>query len=366
MKMDMDKVYADQCNNGSIEVRFKLNPERAEKIHLVTNRCWTKPIQCWVIPGTEEDINTFLKAFSDESIEPNEKLRRTVSMMNLKKTGILENMEQQLRVMGYSPRTCYNYGHHILAFSDFCFFDISQAEYSDVFNYLLYLIDVKKVSRSHVNQAVSAIKFIFEHVMKEPMITQSLPRPRRVKKLPDVLSRSEVMDIIAVTKNPKHRLLLMLTYSAGLRVGEIVRLQRNDVDSERGLIHVRSGKGFKDRYTTLSKLAYEELSKYISLFHPEHWLFPSPDGKRHIATRTAEKVFELAKNKAMVTKDCSIHSLRHSFATHLLENGTDLRYVQELLGHSKPETTMIYTHVVRRDIQRIQSPLDNMNDERWK
>ena len=155
----------------------------------------------------------------------------------------------------------------------------------------------------------------------------------------------------------------MLTYSAGLRVGEIVKLKMGDIDPDRSLIKIRSAKGRKDRYTTLSSVAYKELSKYIEMFRPEEWLFPGQSGERPITVRTIEKIFELSKEKAKITKPCSVHVLRHSFATHLLEDGTDLRYVQELLGHSRPETTMIYTHVARKDIQKIRSPLDNMQEE---
>lgn len=352
--------------NQYVDVFFEYSEETVEKIRTVPRRTWNERKRCWFFPMIEESVFAFLNTFANDGLEMDDEFRRTVSQWRLEKGGYLEQMDQELRLSGYSPLTRDAYRYHLLAFCDFYFGDVAEAEYSDVFNYLLHLIDVKKVSRSYANQAVSAIKIFFERILKRPMVTEALPRPRREKKLPEVLSRNEVMAIINAANNPKHRLLLMLTYSAGLRVSEIVKLQRNDVDPERGLIHIRSGKGYKDRYTTLSRVAYEELAKYIEYYRPEYWLFPGPNKEKHITGRTAEKVFDHAREKAKIAKDCSIHTLRHSFATHLLESGTDLRYVQELLGHSRPETTMIYTHVARKDIQRIQSPLDSMDEESKK
>lgn len=164
--------------------------------------------------------------------------------------------------------------------------------------------------------------------------------------------------IRAVT-NPKHRLLLMLTYSAGLRVSEIVSLKIENIDYDRGLILVRQGKGKKDRYTTLSTTVLMELQNYLKTYRPNKWLFSGLEPDKHISTRTAEHILTNAREKAGIIKHATVHTLRHSFATHLLEDGTDLRYVQELLGHSRPETTMIYTHVTKKDLGKIRSPLDN-------
>ncbi|PIU23307.1 MAG: integrase [Chloroflexi bacterium CG08_land_8_20_14_0_20_45_12] len=150
----------------------------------------------------------------------------------------------------------------------------------------------------------------------------------------------------------------MLTYSAGLRVSEVVRLKVEDIDEERHMIHIRGAKGQKDRYTLLSNVALQALHQYWETCHPKSWLFPGSKTDSHLTTRTVEKVLEDACQKAGIPKHITVHSLRHSFATHLLEGGTDLRYIQELLGHKSPKTTEIYTHVSERDIGRIRSPLD--------
>jgi integrase/recombinase XerD len=155
-----------------------------------------------------------------------------------------------------------------------------------------------------------------------------------------------------------------LTYSAGLRVGEVVRLKLEDIDEERKLIHIRQAKGRKDRYTVLSQVAWDFLNIYLKKYQPEVWLFTGAESGTHLTERSVQHIFENACEKAGIKKDVSVHSLRHSFATHLLEGGTDLRYIQELLGHASSKTTEIYTHVSKRDIGSIQSPLDRLMQEK--
>lgn len=150
----------------------------------------------------------------------------------------------------------------------------------------------------------------------------------------------------------------MLAYSAGLRVSEVVKLRVQDIDTKRNMIHIKVAKGRKDRYTVLSEVALRVLREYWKVYQPKNWLFPGPKQNSHLTTRTVEKILEDASQKAGITKHVTVHTLRHSFATHLLEGGTDLRYIQELLGHKSSKTTEIYTHVSQRDIGRIKSPLD--------
>lgn len=168
------------------------------------------------------------------------------------------------------------------------------------------------------------------------------------------------MKILSALKNEKHKTILFLVYSAGLRVGEVIKLTAQDIDSQRMLVHIVQGKGRKDRYTVLSEIALEQLRKYYKLYKPEKWLFPGQNPKEYITVRTVERIFENACEAAKITRKVSVHSLRHSFATHLLEGGTDLRFIQELLGHESSKTTEIYTHVTDKSIAKIQSPLDKM------
>lgn len=229
--------------------------------------------------------------------------------------------------------------------------------------YLLERIQIDDVSLAYHSQAVSAIRFLFAHVLGNPGAAQDVPRPRPERRLPTVLGKEDARRLIEAPVNPKHRALLGLLYSAGLRVGEVVRLRVDDLDAERGLIRVRSGKGRKDRYTLLSRKALHDVREYIRLYGPTTWLFPGARPTRHITVRTAQHVVATARKKAGITKRASAHTLRHSFATHLLEAGTDLRHIQELLGHASTRTTQIYTHVTRRDLVRIRSPLDIDDEE---
>lgn len=193
-------------------------------------------------------------------------------------------------------------------------------------------------------------KFIYE-----------IKRPRKDKKLPVVLSKEEVAKIILSPDNIKHKAILMLVYSAGLRVGEVVKLKPEDIDSKRMLIHIKGAKGRKDRYTLLSEIALHTLKEYWKKNRPEKWLFSGFKDGRYISTRTVQAIFDHAKEKASIKKTATVHSLRHSFATHLLEGGTDLRYIQELLGHASSKTTEIYTHVSSKALGKIKNPLDTLN-----
>ncbi len=168
---------------------------------------------------------------------------------------------------------------------------------------------------------------------------------------------TRLLDAVA---NPKHKTILMLAYSAGLRVGEVVRLKVEDIDSERMLIHVRQGKGRKDRYVMLSRVALEMLRAYWRVERPPKWLFPGARRDRHIHERSIQRVVQRARTKAGIRKRVTVHTLRHSFATHLLESGTDLRVIQELLGHKRSKTTEIYTRVSQRTLASVQSPLDTL------
>jgi site-specific recombinase XerD len=176
--------------------------------------------------------------------------------------------------------------------------------------------------------------------------------------LPNVLSKEDVIAIIAATTNLKHKALLALIYSAGLRISEALAMQPKDIDSKRMLIHVKNAKGKKDRYTLLSEKVLVILREYYNIYQPKTYLFEGQAGGAY-SSRSAQTVLKLAVKKAGIDKPVSLHTLRHSFATHLLESGTDLRYIQDLLGHSSPKTTMIYTHVSSSSLKKIKNPFDS-------
>lgn len=230
-------------------------------------------------------------------------------------------------------------------------------------NYLLYLIEEKGVAGSTANSFYSAFKFFYEKTLERPGLMSPIPRTKRRKRLPVALDQSEVQKLLEVTENIKHRALLSTAYSAGLRVSELVHLQISDIDSARMQIRVCAGKGNKDRYGLLSPLNLECLRLYYKSYKPASWLFYSGYGQdRAYSVRSAEKVFKSSVEKAGIQKNVSIHCLRHSFATHLLENGVDLHHIQLLMGHSSLKTTSIYLHVQRKDLLNIQSPLELLDE----
>jgi site-specific recombinase XerD len=270
----------------------------------------------------------------------------------------IEKMETELRSRKYSPKTRATYVHYN---RDLCRFLQKTPEHitqEDIKKYLSCQEKEKGLSSSSMNLALSSFKFFYHHVVKQNIAGEQR-RPKLDRKLPVVLSMPEIKKMLAVKSNVKHRLLLMLVYSAGLRVSEVVALKKEDIDPRRKLIRVLSGKGRKDRYTILSDQVIQCLEIYQAACAIETWLFPGASPDSHLSVRSAQHICESALRDAGVVKNASIHSLRHAFATHLLENGTDVRYIQELLGHASIRTTERYTHVARRKALSIRSPLDN-------
>jgi site-specific recombinase XerD len=270
---------------------------------------------------------------------------------------LLNALAEELRLLRYSPRTRKAYTHHARAFLRAAGVTPAELTSAHVRAFLLQIARDDAISLAHHAQAVSALRFFFDRVLCRPAVLADIPRPKSERKLPVVLARDDVLRLIAAPTNPKHRALLMLLYSAGLRVSEVVKLRVDDLDRSRRLIRVRGGKGRKDRYTLLSDRALDTVLHYIAQARPTVWLFPGATPRHHLTIRTVQKIVEQACQSAGIT-GASAHTLRHSFATHLLEAGTDLRYIQELLGHSSSRTTEIYTHVSRRELGRIRSPLD--------
>ncbi|MDX2194978.1 MAG: tyrosine-type recombinase/integrase [Cytophagales bacterium] len=271
-----------------------------------------------------------------------------------------DEMIQKLQTMRYSEKTISTYKQ---LFEEFINYyngkktdDITEPE---IVAYIRYLVQERGISASYQNQAINAIKFYYEKVKGGARKFYMLERPIREHTLPVVLSVEEVMRIIKAIDNIKHKTIIMLCYSSGLRLSELVNLQVADIDSHRMQISVKTGKGKKDRYTILSEKLLPLLREYYKIYKPKVYLFEGKDGGRY-SERSVQSIVKEAVIKAKVIKHVSVHTLRHSFATHLLESGTDLRYIQTLLGHSSSKTTEIYTHVTSKALSGIKSPLDNL------
>lgn len=272
----------------------------------------------------------------------------------------IEEMERLLTQRNYSSNTVKIY------LSQFKSFYYSEY-YSDAFgeeqimDYLLYLKS-KDASLSYLNQAINAIKFYLEKVKQGERKVYEIHRPKTEHRLPTVLNKKEVKDLFKAIRNPKHHIIIKLIYACGLRVGELINLNISDIDSGRLRLHIRCGKGRKDRYVPLNEQLVEDLRAYYRQYRPLIYLF---EGQYKInekpvrySASSIRKVYKRALKKAGITKVLKLHSLRHSYATHLLEHGINLRYIQTLLGHSSPKTTEIYTHVSTSKLDKIPSPID--------
>lgn len=272
-----------------------------------------------------------------------------------------DEMLQKLETMRYSPRTITTYKQLFEEFINFYatkkIDDITEPE---ILQYVRYLVQERGISASYQNQAINAIKFYYEKVKLGARKFYQLERPLKELKLPTVLSIEEVQNIIKVTDNLKHKTIILICYSSGMRLSEITNLKVADIDSQRMQISIKSAKGNKDRYTLLSEKLLPILRDYYVKYKPTEYLFEGVNGGQY-SERSVQNLVKEAMQKAKIIKEASVHTLRHSFATHLLENGTDLRYIQSLLGHSSSKTTEIYTHVTSKALSGIKSPLDGLN-----
>ncbi len=266
----------------------------------------------------------------------------------------IEQMERELKIRNYSPKTIKSYLHGLKEYFLFKKHDFKNFDVDNIKNFLL-LSEKNKRSSETRNVFLSAIKFYYNRVLntQEKILIRSA---KKNKKLPEVLSRNEIQTIIESTVNGKHRLLLSLSYGAGLRVSEVVNLCVQDIDLQELTIHIKQSKGGKDRLTIFPEKLVVEIRNLIVGKEKKDIVLASERGGK-LTTRTAQKIFENSLKKSGVKKNVSFHSLRHSFATHLLENGVDIRYVQELLGHQNIRTTQIYTHVTNPRMRNIKSPL---------
>ena len=230
----------------------------------------------------------------------------------------------------------------------------------EIKRYLVHLKVKQGHSESHVNNAINALKFYYKHVERRKTSPGLWMRPKRGKKHPEVLSMEEVQQIIAITGNLKHKLMLSLLYAAGLRRSELLNLKIKDIDTARHVINVRAGKGNKDRQTLLAVSLKNHLQEYLKEYKPKEFLFEGQTGGKY-SPRSLERVVKKAAKEAGIEKRVNPHVLRHSFATHLVENATDIRYIQELLGHNSIKTTEKYTHVANTTQHKVTSPLDKLN-----
>lgn len=273
---------------------------------------------------------------------------------------VLDKTIKYLDLKGYSPKTKQSYIYCLKAIIKHYDKPLEMINICEIEEYLHYLVTGKKASDSKVNTVYSSLKIFTEKILEKDWPIAKIPRLQKRICLPKVLDESELKELFAATHNIKHQAILMTTYGSGLRISETAHLKIENIDSKRMQIRVEQGKGKKDRYTILSSLNLEVLREYWRQYRPQYWLFPGMAPGQPITSRTIEKIFQYATQQAGIKKRVTTHSLRHSFATHLLEAGVSICHIQELLGHTSPKTTSIYLHVQRQDLMRVTSPLDKM------
>lgn len=339
-------------------------------VKTLTNPRWSKADQMVFIENTEQNLNSVFTTFKGVAYVNGKYFFRNKPVRKGAETTDLSTLRAKcgpdscpveyldlLETKRYSMMTARSYVYQFACFRRF-FADRQLIDLGDrEIRQYMQVVAASGKSRSHQNVVINAVKFYYEQVLNMPQRFYDVDRPRKELKLPVILSEGEVRRMILVTENLKHKAILVTLYSCGLRLSELLDLHLADVQSDRALITVRGGKGRRDRNTLLSSTTLQLLRKYFKEYRPTDYLFEGVDGGRY-AAKSVQQIVRNALVRAGIRKHASPHTLRHSFATHLLEQGTDLRYIQSLLGHSSPKTTEIYTHVSTKHIGQIKSPID--------
>ncbi|MBN3519709.1 site-specific integrase [Algoriphagus lutimaris] len=366
-------ILAIITQNRRIKLLFGYIPTLIKHIKTIPYAKWDSKNKWWTVPYSEQ----FLEEIKVHSAQAGLSLRIE---MEPPKTGITklkpeevaqykpapESFKDKLVELRYSENTIKTY---IPLFEEFINHfpaeDMDSLNEKHVIEFSRFLVTDRKVSSSYQNQAINAIKFYFEKVLGGKRKLYFVERPRREKTLPVVCSEEEIKRILKEVKNIKHLAILSTIYSAGLRIGELIDLPIHAVDSKRMQIRIEGAKGKKDRYTILSKKLLDLLRVYFKQYKPFYYLFEglrsTSEKPVQYTSRSIQAILKKAVKTAGIKKNITVHTLRHSFATHLLENGTDLRYIQSLLGHESSKTTEVYTHVTTKGFNQIQSPLDKLD-----
>lgn len=351
---------------------------------------WTQTHKCWYVPLSKESFENVLTSLRNvgeleysalkEYLEKRKKIvaiksqttavpesinikpltlkTYTVSDENLL---LLDQTIKTLKLKAYASNTIELYRGEILQLMRLLRDkSLAGVTANQIKSYLLWLIQTRQCSESKIHSTLNALKFCFEQVLHQPKIFITIPRPKKHLQLPKVHAPDQVKKMIQSTNNEKHKTMLMLAYATGMRLQEIINLKIKDINSARMVINIIRAKGKKDRQAILSEKLLIQLRKYFVIYRPKEWLFEGKPGKQY-GYRTLQEVFTNARNRSGVNMKGGIHTMRHSFATHLLENGTDIRLIQELLGHHSIKTTIRYTHVSKALIQKVKSPLDELD-----
>ena len=364
-------------NRVKVFMKFEYDAKAIELIKTLPGVKWSQTEKKWHIGYHPEALNNIRNTFKNTGVyiqtlndindvvkpRPTEIRKPSDALPDLNKSqkDKVDQFKDWLRSKRYSESTIGTYIDSIQTFLRYyATKNLSEITNDDLIAFNNNYILANNYSASYQNQIVNAVKLFFRTVEDKQLYPELVHRPKTQKLLPNVLSKEEIKIILNAHGNIKHKAMLSLIYSCGLRRGELLNLTLNDIDSKRGLIVIRKAKGRKDRITPLSNKILELLREYYIAYKPTHWLFEGQNKNEQYEGSSLSSVLKQALEKSKITKPVSLHWLRHSYATHLLENGTDLRYIQEILGHSRSTTTEIYTHVSNNSIQKVISPFDSL------
>ena len=356
--MDINKYHLStgmHRNKEVIWIAFEINQQlKMELKKRFPSAKWSQTNKSWYLP----DLPSVRTALGMKHRELGSRLKKYIHPVNLT---AYEAMQKQLKLKAYSKHTQSTY------LSEFAHLlgilkghNVNELTPGRLKDYLYYCATQLKMKERKLNGKLNALKFYFEQVLNKPKMFLEIPRPKKPSTLPKMLSKEEVKRVFNQVKNPKHLLALRLSYGMGLRVSELVAIKLEHIDSSRKVVLIEGAKGKKDRYVNLPESVIQDLRTYYKAFKPKKWLFEGQYGGPY-STSSVQHVFKKAMNAAGILKKIGVHGLRHSYATHLLESGADIRYIQELLGHHSIKTTQIYTHVTPGSKRNVRSPLDDLD-----
>jgi len=356
-------IYKTQLS--ARRVKFYLPPTAKkwrERIKAIPGRFYHPQQKLWSLVNTKENLILLKQLFGDSYEEQNPVKTSTIPKIELSESmkNELGRVQEKIILKGYSHNTWKSYRGALTYF--FKYFEsrkLLDVTKSEIESYVAKWIVKYKISETKQNTIINAIKFYYEQVLEQPRAFYDIQRPKKSQTLPGVLSMGEVQAILSQPKNIKHQAILCAIYSGGLRLGEVLNLRIEDIRSVDGYIFIKGAKGKKDRRTILSGQLLKILRQYYIENKPSYWLFEGQTGGKYSAS-SVQNIFRKAVKNANVNPWATVHTLRHSFATHLLQQGTSLRYIQGLLGHSSSKTTEIYTHLLKVDNSVVKNPLDVM------
>ena len=366
--MTLEKHLIVHRGRSWILLRFSPNEEWNRRMRAVPGCLWSKTHRGWLVPDSEENRNrcgmqlTAMQLRKLEEKPPLPVLYPTKSRLSPENSDALEEFLRQLDLKKYSPSTIRTYGNEFVQLlyrlGPFPARDLTAEQLK---RYIHWCVR-EGYSEHTLHSRINALKFYYEAVLHRNKMFFDIPRPRKPFQLPKVLSKEEIASIIKCIRNIKHRTMIMLAYGCGLRVSEITRLEITDIDGPRRLLLIRRGKGKKDRVVSLSPALLIMLREYYKKSRPTHYLFEGQQPGSSYSVRSLEEIIHQAKARAGISKEGSMHMLRHSFATHLLDKGTDVVMIQKLLGHNDIRTTLRYLHVTNKDLLNILSPIEDIKD----